>query len=52
MKIQSSVLVPLGFGKYVRSDRVTALVPIEEARGPGKRTFVLLFTSKAKLTLW
>ncbi len=42
MKIQSSVLVPLGFGKYVRSDRVTALVPIEEARGPGKRTFVHL----------
>jgi hypothetical protein len=40
MKIQSSVLVPLGFGKYVRSDRVTALVPIEEERGPGKRTFV------------
>ena len=40
MKIKSSVLVPLGFGKYVRSDRVTALVPIEEDRGPGKRTFV------------
>ena len=40
MKIQSSVLVHLGFGKYVRSDRVTALVPIEEDRGPGKRTFV------------
>jgi hypothetical protein len=42
MKIQSSVLVPLGFGKYVRSDRVTALIPIEEDRGPGKRTFVHL----------
>jgi hypothetical protein len=42
MKIQSSVLVPLGFGKYVRSDRVTALIPIEEERGPGKRTFVHL----------
>lgn len=40
MKIQSSVLVHLGFGKYVRSDRVTALVPIEEDRGPGKRTLV------------
>ena len=40
MKIQSSVLVPLGFGKYVRSDRVTALVPIEEERGSGRRTFV------------
>ena len=40
MKIKSSVLVPLGFGKYVRSDRITALVPIEEDRGPGKRTLV------------
>ena len=42
MKIQSSVLVPLGFGKYGRSDRVTALVPIEEERGSGRRTFVHL----------
>ena len=40
MKIQSSVLVHLGFGKYVRSDRVTAVVPIEADRGPGRRTFV------------
>lgn len=40
MKIQSSVLVHLGFGKYVRSDQVTAVVPIEEERGPGRRTFV------------
>jgi hypothetical protein len=42
MKIQSSTLVHLGFGKYVRSDRVTAIVPIEEDRGPGRRTFVQL----------
>ena len=42
MKVQSSVLVPLGFGKYVRSDRVTALVPIEEDRGSGRRTYVHL----------
>ncbi|MFB8796227.1 MAG: hypothetical protein U7126_18865 [Microcoleus sp.] len=40
MKIQSSVLVHLGFGKYVRSDKVTAVIPIEEERGPGRRTFV------------
>lgn len=40
MKIQSSVLVHLGFGKYVRSDKVTAVIPIEEKRGPGRRTFV------------
>lgn len=42
MKINSSVLVHLGFGKYVRSDRVTALIPVEEERGPGRRTFVYL----------
>ncbi len=40
MKVQSSVLVHLGFGKYVRSDRITALLPVEEERGPGRRTFV------------
>lgn len=40
MRIQSSVLVHLGYGKYVRSDQVTAVVPIEEDRGPGRRTLV------------
>lgn len=40
MRIQSSVLVHLGFGKYVRSDQVTAVIPIEEERGPGRRTFI------------
>jgi hypothetical protein len=42
MRIQDSVLVHLGFGKYVRSDQVTAIVPIEQDRGPGRRTFVHL----------
>ena len=40
MRIQSNMLVHLGYGKYVRSDRVTAVLPIEEERGPGRRTFV------------
>jgi hypothetical protein len=40
MRIQSGILVPLGYGKYVRSDQVTAVVPIEEERGAGRRTFV------------
>jgi len=34
------MLVHLGFGKYVRSDQVTAVLPIEQDRGPGRRTFV------------
>lgn len=42
MRIQSGVLVHLGYGRYVRSDRVTAVVPIEEERGPGRRTFVYI----------
>lgn len=42
MKIQSSVLVHLGFGKYVRSDNVVALIPLEQDRGPGRRTVVYI----------
>jgi hypothetical protein len=33
-------IVSLGFGKYVRADRIVALVPIEEDRGSGRRTLV------------
>jgi hypothetical protein len=42
MKIQSSVLIHLGFGKYVRSDQVTSVILIEEGRGPGRRTYIYL----------
>ena len=40
MKVISDRLVSLGFGKYVRADKVVALVPIEDDRGSGRRTFV------------
>ncbi len=30
----------MGFGKFVRSDKIVALVPIEEDRGSGRRTLV------------
>jgi hypothetical protein len=34
-------MVPLGYGKFVRADRVYALVPLEgEDRGDGRRTLV------------
>lgn len=34
-------LIPLGYGKYVRADRVYALVPLEGPdRGDGRRTLV------------
>ena len=40
MKIIPDRIVSLGFGKYVRADRIVALVPIEEDRGSGRRTLV------------
>jgi hypothetical protein len=34
-------LIPLGYGKFVRADRVYALVPLEgDDRGDGRRTLV------------
>jgi len=34
-------MIPLGYGKYVRADRIFALVPIEGAeRRDGRRTYV------------
>jgi hypothetical protein len=34
-------MIPLGYGKFVRADRIFAVVPIEgEDRGDGRRTYV------------
>lgn len=34
-------MVALGYGKFVRADRVFAVVPLEaDARGDGRRTYV------------
>lgn len=34
-------LIPLGYGKFVRADRIFALVPLEgPERGDGRRTLV------------
>lgn len=40
MRISAGRMVALGYGKFVRSDRIVALAPIEEERGPGRRTWV------------
>ena len=41
MARQLPMLVPLGYGKFVRADRVYALVPLEgDDRGDGRRTLV------------
>src|SRR3954471_9717642 len=37
----ASPMIPLGYGKFVRADRVFAVVPIEsDERGDGRRTYV------------
>ncbi len=34
-------MIPLGYGKFVRADRVFSLVPLEPGeRGEGRRTYV------------
>ena len=40
MEIREQVIVPLGYGKFVRSDKIVAIEPIEDDRGPGRRTKV------------
>jgi hypothetical protein len=42
--IKPNRLVYLGYGKYWRSDQITGLVPIEDERGPGRRTHVHVAT--------
>ncbi len=40
MRMQSGRMVSLGYNKFVRSDDVTAVEPLTEGRGPGRRTLV------------
>ena len=40
MKIEYGNMVALGYGKYFKSDSIMGLNPIEEGRGPGRRTWV------------
>ena len=44
MQVASGQMVPLGYGKYFRSDKIIGLEPIEEeeGRGPGRRTRVFV----------
>jgi len=37
-------MIYLGYGKYWRSDEIVGLLPIEEGRGPGRRTEVWVAT--------
>ena len=40
MKVEKDIMVPLGYGKYFRSEKIVGLEPVEEGRGPGNRTKV------------
>lgn len=44
MEIRPDRMVHLGYGKFWRSDHIVGLLPIEEDRGPGRRTEVYLAT--------
>jgi hypothetical protein len=40
--IKSGQMISLGYGRYVRSDEVAAVEPIDEGRGPRRRARVWL----------
>lgn len=44
MEVKPGRMVSLGYGKYWRSDAIMGLKPIEEERGPGRRTEVYTAT--------
>ena len=49
MEIKQGRMVHLGYGKYWRSDEIVGLCPIEENRGPGRRTEVYVATREDPL---
>jgi hypothetical protein len=41
MASPSARMIPLGYGKFVRADRIFAVVPLDsDERGDGRRTYV------------
>lgn len=42
MEVKKGVIVSLGYGKYFLSDKIVGFVPIEENRGPARRTHVYI----------
>jgi hypothetical protein len=42
MDVKRDRMVFLGYGKYWRSDGIVGLMPIEDERGPGRRTTVFV----------
>jgi hypothetical protein len=44
VEIKPDRMIYLGYGKYWRSDGIVGLLPIEDGRGPGRRTEVYVTT--------
>lgn len=42
MEVKKGVIVSLGYGKYFLSDKIVGFVPIEDNRGPARRTLVYI----------
>lgn len=42
MEIRRNEIIPLGYGKYYRSDKIIGFEPIAEDRGPARRTNVYI----------
>lgn len=42
MELKKGVIVALGYGRYFVSDKIVGFVPIEEDRGPARRTYVYI----------
>lgn len=42
-------MVSLGYGKFARSDKIISLEPIEDDRGPGRRTVVYVEEVKSPI---
>ena len=40
MQIQPARLIPLGYGRFARSDDIIAIEPVTEGRGPQRRALV------------
>lgn len=49
MEIKRDRMIHLGYARYWRSDEIVGLIPIEEGRGPGRRTEVYVATREEPL---
>lgn len=49
MEINRDRMIHLGYAKYWRSDEIVGLLPIEDGRGPGRRTEVYVGTLESPI---